>query len=190
MGRNQKIKKAKKEAKASELKLDFGCGKNPKEGFAGVDILDFGQKYTVDLTKKWPWKNDSVDEAHASHFVEHLKPKERVHFTNELWRVLKPEAKCSVITPHWASCRAYGDLTHEWPPVSEFWYYYLSQEWRTTNAPHNESLYSCNFEVSWGHTLHPGLQGRNQEYQTNALQWWKEAAQDLFATFIKKPLKK
>jgi SAM-dependent methyltransferase len=182
VGKNQKIKARKKAAEAQILKLDFGCGKTVREGFEGVDIRNFGQKHVVDLRKKWPWKDGSVDQAHCSHFVEHMKPAERVHFVNELYRVLKPEGECLVITPHWASQRAYGDLTHEWPPVSEFWFFYLKKEWRDVNAPHNDG-YTCNFEVTWGYNLHPSIVQRNQEYQQEALQWSKEAAMDTVATF-------
>jgi hypothetical protein len=185
MGKNQKIKKAKREAAAAILKLDFGCGKNVREGFSGVDIRDFGQKFTADLTKRWPWKDESVTEAHCSHFIEHLTAEERIHFCNELYRVLAPDGKCQVVTPHWASCRAYGDMTHRWPPVSEFWFYYLDKNWRAANAPHNDG-YTCHFEVTWGYTLHQELVSRNQEYQTNALKFWKESAQDTVATFTKR----
>lgn len=184
MGRNAKLKKKRKAEEASKLRLDLGCGKNVREGFEGVDIRDFGQKHRVDLTKKWPWKDGTVDEAHCSHFVEHLKPKERIHFANELYRVLKPGATAMVITPHWASTRAYGDMTHEWPPVSEFWFYYLKKDWRKDNAPHNDG-YTCDFEVTWGYNLNPALNGRNQEYQQEKLLWAKEAALDTVATFKK-----
>lgn len=186
MGRKAKLK----EVKRAELRLDFGSGKNTKAGFEGVDIRAFGQKHVADLRKKWPWKNDSVTEAHASHFVEHLTAPERFHFINELYRVLIPEGKCQLIVPHWASCRAYGDLTHQWPPVSEFWPYYLSKAWRKDNAPHDEGpgLYDAevNFECVWGYSQHPLIQSRNQEYQTHALTFWKEAAQDLFINMVKK----
>ncbi len=167
------------------LKLDFGCGKNPREGFEGVDAMDFGQKWKVDLRKKWPWPDESVEEAHCSHFVEHLTGPERIHFVNELHRVLKQGAKCQVITPHWCSARAYGDLTHQWPPVSEFWFYYLSKDWRSVNAPHNVG-YTCDFDATWGYALHQVLHGRNQEYQTYALSNYKEAAQDMICTLTKK----
>ena len=185
MGKNSKMKAAKKVAVAAELKLDFGCGKNVREGFEGVDIRDFGQKHTVDLRKKWPWKDESVSEAHCSHFIEHMTADERIHFVNELHRVLKPGSKCQIIAPHWASCRAYGDLTHQWPPISEFWFYYLSVAWRKDNAPHNDG-YTCDFEVTWSYNLHPALGARNQEFQSNAVTWYKEAAQDVVATFTKK----
>lgn len=164
-------------------KLDLGCGKNVREGFAGVDCRDFGQKHIIDLRKSWPWKDDSVAEAHSSHFVEHLNAEERIFFVNELYRVLMPDGKCQIITPHWASCRAYGDLTHQWPPVSEYWWYYLDKNWRKDNAPHNDG-YNCDFLATWGYSLHPGIGPRNQEYQQHALQFWKEAAQDMICTLV------
>ena len=177
------------------LKIDFGCGKNKRQPDAdkipwiGVDEIKFeGVDVVMHVGKdKWPWKDNSVDEAHASHFVEHLTAQERIHFVNELYRVLKPESKFTMIVPHWNSCRAYGDLTHVWPPVSEFWFYYLKKEWRDINAPHN-NFYTCNFEVTWGYNLEQSLTVRAAEQQQFAIQNYKEACQDIVATFIKKQL--
>ena len=168
------------------MKLDLGCGKNKKDGFIGVDSRDFeGVDQIVDLTGPWPWEDGSVDEVHCSHFVEHLTAPQRIHFVNELYRVLKPEGKAQVITPHWASTRAYGDLTHQWPPVCEMWFYYLSKDWRAVNAPHNDQ-YTCDFAATWGYSLHSELLPRNQEFQNFALSFYKEAAQDIFATLVKR----
>lgn len=182
--------KAKKQLKTVEakplLKLDFGCGKNPRAGFEGVDIRDFGQAHKVNLgLVRWPWDDNSVEEAHASHLVEHFSASERVHFVNELHRVLIPGGKCTIIVPHWASNRAYGDLTHQWPPVSEMWFYYLSKVWREQNAPHND-MYTCDFDATWGYALHQSLNARNQEYQSFAMQFYKEACSDTIATLTKK----
>lgn len=168
------------------LKLDLGCGKNKKPGFTGVDSRQFdGVDIVHDLREKWPWADESVEEVHCSHFVEHLATAERIHFVNELYRVLAKGAKATIIVPHWASCRAYGDLTHQWPPVSEFWFFYLNKDWREQNAPHNDG-YSCNFDATWGYGMHQQLTIRNQEYQNFALNFYKEAAQDLIATLTKK----
>jgi predicted SAM-dependent methyltransferase len=166
------------------LKLDLGCGKNPREGFEGVDVRDFGQLHTVDLIGRWPWRDESVEEAHASHVVEHFTPEQRIHFVNELYRVLIPGGKCQVVTPHWASCRAYGDMTHQWPPVSEFWWFYLSKKWREENAPHNDG-YTCNFDAQWGYSMRQELLVKNQEYQQFALTNYKEAAADMITTLTK-----
>lgn len=168
------------------LRLDLGAGKNKREGFKAVDIRRFeGVDVVADLRKPWPWKDHSVDEIHASHFLEHLDGMERVHFVNELYRVLKKDGKATLICPHWASCRAYGDVTHKWPPVSEMWFYYLSKEWRDANAPHND-FYECDFNAAWGWSLHPLVAQRAQEYQQNATQFYKEAIQDVHVTLTPK----
>lgn len=194
MTASQRIKKTLKGE--PPLKLDFGCGPNkrvPQPGedptpWIGVDEKKFDK---VDVIMhigkdKWPWKDNSVDEAHASHFVEHLTVEERIHFVNELYRVLKPSAKCTVITPHWDSMRAYGDLTHKWPPVCEFWYFYLEAAWRLTNAPHND-FYTCNFKITWGNVLNANLHTKNEETSRFAQENYKEAISDLIATFVKIP---
>ncbi len=176
------------------LKLDFGCGPNKRAGFTGVDRHAFvGVDQVVDLTKApWPWADQSVSEAHASHFIEHLNAVERTMFVNELYRVLIPGGTCQVIIPHWASCRAYGDPTHQWPPVSEFWFYYLNRDWRTVNAPHTDARvwehgFSCHFSATWGYNMREDLTIRNQEYQQFAMSNYKEACQDIVATLQSVP---
>ena len=170
------------------MKLDLGCGKNPKEGFTPVDSIKFTDVTIVtDLREKWPWEDSSIDEVHASHVLEHFERRERVHFMNELYRVLNKDGKALIITPHWASNRAYGDMTHCWPPVSEMFFYYLDKNWRKANCPHDDSEfsqtgYSCDFEAMWGNALHPTLNVRSADYQGHAVQFYKEAIQDLHAT--------
>ena len=184
-----KLQKVQKIQEVKEVNLDIGCGKNKQAGYIGVDVIKFdGVDVVLDAGNSiWPWEDGSVDKVHCSHFVEHLDATERVHFVNELYRVLKPKAQASIIVPHWASCRAYGDLTHKWPPVSEMWFYYLSKEWRAINAPHNDiNMYVCDFEVVWGNAENPSLNGRNPEYKAYAMQNYKEAITDLMATFTKK----
>jgi hypothetical protein len=174
------------------LKLDLGAGKNGKEGFTKVDRRAFpGIDVVAELTEKWPWEDSSVDEAYMSHTLEHFNGPQRVFVMNELYRVLKPGAKCQIITPHWCSSRAYGDFTHQWPPVGEMFYYYLSKTWRKDNAPDNDKEwnpdgYDCDFEATWGYGMRQDLMVRNQEYQNFALSNYKEAAMDLHACVIAK----
>lgn len=213
---NSRLKKAGPKPPPELLKLDFGAGLHKREGFKGVDRLALpGVDFVMDLVRvkqvctevypegeyladqnmpgkvgefvPWPWKDNSVDEAHASHFIEHLTPEERCHFFNELYRVLKPGAKCTVICPYWASARAYGDPSHRWPPIGEWFWYYLDKDWRATQAPHtdiqhNPHGYSCHFPFAGGtgtYALDPMVATRNQDYQQHAVRYWKEAAADL-----------
>lgn len=180
-----------KPAPAVPLKLDLGCGPNKREGFDGVDSIAFdGVDWVADLNQPWPWADNSVEEVNCSHTLEHFDGTERVHFANELYRVLVPGGKAIITTPHWASNRAYGDPTHKWPPVAEMWFYYLSKDWRKENAPHTDVAHSdkgfnCDFVATWGYNLHPELNLRNQEFQQYAVGFYKEAAQDLIATLVK-----
>ena len=169
------------------MKLDLGCGTRKKDGFIGVDSRAFpGVDVVCNLgTDPWPWQGETVEEVHSSHMLEHLTATERIHFVNELHRVLKKGAKATIAVPHWASVRAYGDLTHQWPPVSEFWFYYLSEAWRKDNAPHNDG-YTCDFDATWGYGIHPSLVTRNAEFQQFALNNYVNAAQDIIATLTKR----
>lgn len=178
------------------MKLDIGCGSNKKEGFIGVDVIPFeGVDHVFHAGRdKWPFENDSVDEIHASHFLEHLtnlnEQWERVHFFNEASRVMKQGATMTLIFPHWASQRYYGDPTHK-EPFSEFGFYYLDKEWRKLNAPHaciehSVNGYSCDFHAIWGYNLSQNIISRNPEYQQYAMMNFKEAISDIVATLTKK----
>lgn len=176
----------------AHTKLDIGCGKAKREGFTGVDAIPFeGVDVVLDVRKPWPWMDGQIEEVHCSHFVEHLTAMERCHFVNELYRVMRPGAKATIIVPSWSSNRAYGDPTHQWPPVSEMWFYYLSKDWRATQAPHTDRAhwpqgFACDFEATWGYGLHPLIQTRNAEFQQFALNFYREAAQDIHATLTRK----
>jgi hypothetical protein len=181
--------------KVEVLKLDVGCGSKKRDGFHGVDQYKMkGVDTVLDIGNvKWPWKDKTVDEINASHFIEHLTADERIHFYNESFRVLKEGCKVSIAVPHWASNRAYGDPTHQWPPVSEMSFYYLNQEWRDSQAPHtdakwNKKGFKCNFHATWGYSFSPELGARSQEYVQFALQNYKEAAQDMIITLTKPKL--
>lgn len=172
------------------MKLDLGCGKNPKEGFTPVDSIKFTDATVVaDLRQKWPWEDGSVEEVNASHVLEHFERRERVHFMNELYRVLKKDGKATIVVPHWASNRAYGDMTHCWPPVSEMFFYYLDKNWRKANCPHDDSEfnpegYNCDFAATWGYSLRQDLLVKSPDTQQFALSNYKEAAQDTIATLV------
>lgn len=179
------------------LKIDLGSGKMKAPGFLGVDALSLpGVDIVCNLgVDTWPWANESVDEARASHFLEHLTNLdgrfERCHFFNELYRVLKLGAGCWIAIPHWCSNRYYGDPTHK-EPFSEMGFSYLNRAWRVDQAPHTDAgitgdprLYDCDFDLTYGYGLHPGIQPKNQEQQQYALTFYKEAATDLIATVAK-----
>ncbi len=179
------------------IKLDIGCGPNKQPGFLGMDITQYDGKVDIihDIRKTpWPLKTASVGEVHCSHVLEHLTNLdgkwERVRFFNELYRIMAPGAKMTLIFPHWASQRFYGDPTHK-EPFSEFGFYYLSREWRLGgNAPHADAkyvkgMYDCNFECTWGYNIRQDVMSWNTERQTYAAQNYKEVINDIVATCVR-----
>ena len=175
------------------IKLDVGCGPNKKEGYLGIDSINFPNiDFVRDLrTEKLPCGNNTVEEIHASHFVEHLTAVERIHLMNESYRVLEPGGKFILICPYWSSGRAYGDPTHQWPPISDFWFYYLDRSWRKTCARHTDKEYwdkgyDCDFQTTWTFFLHDHILNKEADYQNFAIAFYKEAVQDICATLIKR----
>ena len=166
------------------LRIDIGCGKTKEDGWIGIDAIDFGQKHVHDVRKGLPFKDKSVDAARSSHFVEHLTGAERIPFFNELFRVMKSGASAQIITPHWSHACAYGDPTHQWPPMSEWYPLYLNKAWRDANAPH--ATYTCDFEWTVAGSWDQRLQGRNPEFTQVAMNTQINAWRDLIVTLTKR----
>jgi hypothetical protein len=169
----------------SPLRIDLGCGTKKEAGFLGCDQHPFpGVDVVMNLTGRWPWHDNSVDEARMSHVLEHFTGVQRVQVFNELYRVLKPRAFATIVTPYWCSNRAYGDFTHAWPPVSEALYLYVSKPWRKAEAPDNDiewnpAGYNCDFDVEVRYELHPAIKDSDENARNLALTFYKEAAQDM-----------
>jgi predicted SAM-dependent methyltransferase len=173
------------------LKLDLGCGKNKTKSqnehpFIGVDSIAFdGVDVVHDLRiTPWPWEDNSVDEVFSSHFLEHLAGGERVVFFNELHRVMKPGASALIVTPDWAHACAYGDPTHQWPPMSSWYALYLNKEWRDQNAPHVN--YTCDFDWMHGVAWDEWLNVRNDEMKQFAMARYVNSVRDLHITLVKR----
>lgn len=177
---------------AGPLRLDLGCGGRKAEGWRGVDqyAMD-GVDDVVDLRKAWPWADGSVDEARCSHFLEHLTARERVHFANELYRVMRKGATCQIITPSWSHDCAYGDPTHQWPPISGWTFLYWNKEWRDTQAPHADVKYdpaglACDFDYTIGGSWDQWLNTRNNEMRVFAMQRYVNSQRDIVVTLTRR----
>lgn len=172
-------------------KLDLGCGQNPKEGFEGVDLYGDKAKHKVDLFKfPWPFESDSVDEIHASHFLEHIPAREiegrdltsptigdsdlysrllgqdmLFAFMDECYRILKKDSWMHVVVPSGRSSRAFWDPTHRRFFMQET-FLYFSAEWRKMNGLDHYRV-NCNFGVNVGQTM-PQEEGlRSAEVQAD-----------------------
>jgi SAM-dependent methyltransferase len=182
---------------ADLLRLDLGSGKGgkgvgdatgewKKGTFKRVDKVPHESVDVVaDLTERWPWEDGTVGAVNCDYLLHLLAPAERVHFMNELYRVLQPDASVVVVVPHWCTSKAYLQTGHT--PVTEAWFFQLNKEWRDAQNYVDQTGFTCDFDQPGiGYGLHPTIAARNSEYQQHAVSFWKEAAQDLAVTLHKR----
>jgi len=82
-----------------KVKLNLGSGKDYIEDFINVDIVQ-GYKVDVvaDLTKTFPFADNSVDEINASDILEHFIKEDGENFLEECFRVLKKDGLITIRT--------------------------------------------------------------------------------------------
>ena len=107
-----------------KIVVDLGCGnRKEEEHFFGVDIRKCpGVDVIADLDNNFPFKNNSIDEFHATESLEHLK--DPIHVMNEIYRCLRPYGLLHFEVPSTSGPGAFQDPTHKsfWNENS-FWYY-------------------------------------------------------------------
>ena len=67
------------------MKLNLGCGKDIKDGYVNLDIVDYGGNQIHDInTFPYPFPENNFDEIYASHILEHI-----VNFNKTINRTLQ-----------------------------------------------------------------------------------------------------
>lgn len=162
-------------ADVKKVKLDLGSGKRPMEGFDGVDIADIPEiKYPgVNLMHfPWPFADESVDEIHSSHWIEHIYqvfftpnpqfpvgremtvvqegPHSKAMFMkvfSEMWRILKTGGIARIVCPHGHANGALQDPTHVRFIVEES-FNYVDAKWRKAiGIDHAAYDVPCHFPI-------------------------------------------
>jgi predicted SAM-dependent methyltransferase len=186
-------------ASTEPVRLDLACGQTPKDGFKGVDLYAPGAEKVDVLKFPWPWKANSVDELHSSHFLEHIparnfEDRDRAFlgpalaetfsgkdllccFMDEAWRVLKHNGIFTVIVPNARCNRAFQDPTHRRFFVDET-FLYFNKGWREAQKL-GHYLGICDFAVQTYPvvpvemtTLHPLAQQRRFNESWNVILDW------------------
>ena len=97
------------------MKINVGCGTNIIEGWQN---LDYASRPGVDIVfdletcrdNRIPLEDNSVDEFLISHVLEHIV--NVLPLMEELYRIAKPDALCTVRVPDGKSDMAWEDQTH------------------------------------------------------------------------------
>lgn len=94
------------------LRLNLGCGRDPKSGYYGVDLVEMdGVDIVADLNAGMSWLPDnSVDEIITFHVFEHIQG--FLPLMRELHRVVKPDGRISITVPHFSNVFGFSDPTH------------------------------------------------------------------------------
>lgn len=93
------LKAARRYEGQTGLKLNVGCGPNPKRGWVNIDLNDTAD-LRLDLREPLPFGDGSVSFIYTEHFFEHLEfPDEAEAFLLEAARVLAPGGTLSIGVP-------------------------------------------------------------------------------------------
>ena len=80
------------------MKLNLGCGTTREPGYINVDFsISPAVDFRWDLSTKWTWMDNSIEEIISDHALEHMDFK---HVFSEAYRVLKPGGTLKFSVPH------------------------------------------------------------------------------------------
>lgn len=104
---------------ADAIKLDLGCGPFKKEGYVGIDVFNWSDKYPKDefLCGAIPevlhnFKDKSILEVRASHFIEHIPQPKVIETFNEIHRILIVGGILDIKVPPSTGRGAFCDPSH------------------------------------------------------------------------------
>lgn len=94
--------------------LDVGCGINKFPGSIGIDRnLETRADVIADLDQfPFPFRDSSFREVRAIHVIEHVS--DVIRAMEEVHRLLAPDGRAVIVTPHYTDFSSFCDPTHRW----------------------------------------------------------------------------
>jgi predicted SAM-dependent methyltransferase len=127
------------------MKINLGSGNRPVEGYVNIDSQDrVHPDMVLDITKGFPFDDNSVDEIRAIDVLEHIPILSTNFVMEEAWRVLKPGCLFVTHTPD----AEYGQGAFMDPTHINFWVegrfaYYCNPDYRKYYGT------KANFEIEY-----------------------------------------
>jgi len=103
-------------------KVDWGCGKDPKDGFVGVNKPKTEEaELKHDITNlPHPFEDDEIEEIYCDNVLEHFYPEEIQGIMKEWARTCREGAIIEVRVPHYLNKNAHT-LNHKTNFSEAFW---------------------------------------------------------------------
>lgn len=93
------------------MKLHLGCGYKKLPGYINCDISpEIKPDKIVDLEKKLPFEDNSVEEIIIEHCLEHIK--DIMGIMKEFYRICKKGALIKIKVPYFSHESAFSTMTH------------------------------------------------------------------------------
>ena len=166
------------------MKLDIACGQRKRGSFIGIDISPLPEVDIVHDLEVFPWPidSDSVEEAYCSHYIEHTPS--LINFMNELYRVLKPGAFCTILAPYYTWIGAWQDPTHT-RAISENTFLYFNAAWRKKHWLEHYPIH-CDFECALSFGYLPEWVNRPEQERNFALRHYFNVVAEIQAKLTKR----
>lgn len=95
------------------MKVYLGAGRDRKEGFVHVDMMDYpGIAYVWKCPDPLPFTDHSIDHVFTQDFLEHIRPEDKITLINEIWRVLRIGGLMEHWIPNAGSRNDFGSPSH------------------------------------------------------------------------------
>lgn len=130
--------------------LHLGCGRHTLDGWLNTDRFCRHGIVYVDLTKRFPFPDNSFDHVYSEHAIEHLPYSNGLNMLREGFRVLRHGGKLRLATPDFVFIKALhnGDKT----PLQRQYLSWSMKEWVGFGSQeHPEMFVINNFVRAWGH---------------------------------------
>ena len=94
-------------------KLHLGCGREIREGWVNLDMLDLpGVDVVRDVLRGLPFNDETFEFIFSSNVLEHIPQSESIWIMNEIWRVTKFGGQFHCILPTAGTQTYYENPTH------------------------------------------------------------------------------
>jgi hypothetical protein len=170
------MKKQRKQSKQPELK-----------------VIPFIEKLELSAIHRTSWRtvfkacpDGRVKEVAILGILEFIPGKERGEFMDELYRVLIPDGKATVISAYWSTANGIHDYLYEFPPLSEQSFLYFNKKWREDQKLTDRNL-KCDFDFTFGYGVPAETSMKNEETKSFYIRHYNNAVQNLQLTLTKRP---